>query len=512
MSTEVATPRATRESTVTSALDLVLALLSIAVPLVFTTRMRSFAAAKLTLLEIGVGIALVLAGFATRQRMAPLQVAGFGTAVLALTLLARPDPEGLAAVGWFVALSGFAVLFAMRSPHWSDRRVLAIVAIPLAVGIACCAAQAFGVAVLDATVRSFGGAHGTIVGTIGNPVENAWWLVLGVVLLHGLAPRRAAWITAVLVALIVLDSRSRATAAVSGLAVVLALAWRGTVWARLAAVVVLIAAGLAFVEWGGVEALRGRWFLLGVGADMLRDAALVPQGGGAFARDFPAAQQAALTVSPTLAPFASVLDHAHCDLLELAYELGLPGIAGLGWIGHAVVVAWRRDPSPRRRGAVWTLAVGVALGVFGYPLFSPACAMTLAIAIGLALAPSFAAASTPWPQRTAPSRPLPWSRALGSLGWVAVGGCLVVLGTRQAAAELAMTSALVSHDDGDDTAGRAHAQRAVALFPSADAWFYLGNFELARGDVELAAAAYRRSLALRPRAQTAANLRRTGGR
>jgi len=472
-------------------LDAVLVATLVAVPLVFTTSMRTFAAAKIGVLELGVGVALVLAGFvaAPVRSGKPL----LGVAVLALALLARPDVEGLAAAGYLAATGGLAWLLALRSPGWSDRALVRVVGVVLLVALGLSLLQSFGIGVLAASNASFGGTHGVVVGTVGNPVENTWLLALAVVLLHGLAPGRASWLAIACVAWIVVVDRSRATIGIGVLALAVWLARRPGPLPRIGAAALLASAAIAVWQWGGGTALRGRAFLLELGARMVVGARGVPQGPGAFARDVPAAQAAALASSPDDAVFASQLEHAHCDVLELAYELGLPGLALVGWLAWSVVVALRRDPSSRRRSAAATLAIAALLGAFGYPLFSPAAACLVALALALAVAPATCATSPRWPH---------------TLACTVLGAALIVLAIRQSTAELALTRALAAHVSGDDAAGRAHAHEALARFPSADAWFLVGNFALAAGDGARAAEAYRRSIALRPRAETSANLAR----
>lgn len=472
-------------------LDAVLVATLVAVPLVFTTSMRTFAAAKLGVLELGVGIALVLAGFVAAPARSRKLLAG--VAVLALALAARPDLEGLAAAGYFVALGGLAWLVAQRTPGWSDRTLARIVALVLVVELGLSLSQSLGIGVLAASSASFGGTHGVVVGTVGNPVELTWMLALAVVLLHGLAPGRASWIAIACALWVVLVDRSRATLGVGVLALAVGLARRPGPLPRIGAAALLAGAAIAVLQWGGGTALRGRAFLLELGARMVVGARGVPQGPGAFARHVPAAQASALASSPDDAVFVSQLEHAHCDAIELAYELGLPGLALVAWLAWSIVVALRRDPSPRRRTAAATLAFAALLGIVGYPLLSPAVASVVALALGLALAPASRATASRWPH---------------PIGCTVVGAALIVLAIRQSTAELALTRALAAHVAGDDAAGRAHAHDALARFPGADAWFLVGNFALAAGDRTRAALAYQRSIALRPRAEASANLAR----
>lgn len=145
------------------------------------------------------------------------------------------------------------------------------------------------------------------------------------------------------------------------------------------------------------------------------------------------------------------------------------------------------------RNALVPVLLLVAVGLFGYPLFSPASATILALAFALALAP------TTIPRLTAP-------RLSPTILWSVAGLALSVLAIHQVESELAITAALDAHARGDDARGLAAARRAVREFPSADACFYHGNFELALGTPRDAVVAYRRSHALRPRPQTLANL------
>jgi hypothetical protein len=486
------------------ALDATLAVAFVAVPLAFSPALRTFGTLKLLLLEALVGVALVLAAFVPRSQRWPFRAIAIILAAAAVAIVARPDAEGVAATGYLAAVALLAVVTTERVLHWSHQRLVLVVAAPLAVGLVLSLAQGAGVGILAATAAAFGGTHGLAVGTIGNPNENTWYLLLAAVLLTGLARPRARTIVLVAVAVVVLVDRSRAVILVGGTALA---AWgcRARTWSpvlkatiAVAITVAVIAAGFA---WGGAEALRGRVFLASVGVRMLAQTWGVPQGPGTFARDFPAAQENVLADAPELVRFESAIDHAHFDALELTYEYGWLAIVVIVAIAVAVARGVRRDPSGSRRAAAWTLAMGAGLGLFGYPLFSPASATILALAFALALAPATLPARVP-------------KRSWTTVTWSAAGAALLVLAIHQAKSELAITAALEAHARGDDARGLAAARIAVQEFPSADACFYHGNFELVAGSARDAIASYRRSHALRPRSQTLANLevaRRAGG-
>lgn len=478
------------------ALDAAIAATAMVVPLVFTSSMRTFAAAKLVALLVGAGAALVLAAFAR----VPIGSWGAGAAgaTLAVALIARPDVEGIVAAAPLLAMVALVPLVSARAQVWSAGFVRTIVGVPLAIGAAWSIAQCLGIGVLPASAASFGTTHAAVVGTIGNPVENTWYLLLSATLVSGVATPRAVAPAIAALGWIMLVVRARATAVVVAAALAVLGLRRATTGPRVAAALVALAlAGLA-VRWGLIDALAGRWFLAQLGARMVIEAGGLPRGPGSFGRDFEAAQAHALAAAPEHVGFASALDHAHFDALELAYELGMPAVLGAAWLSRAVVVALRRDPTPLRRAAAACCAIGAALGVGGYPIFSPGCATVLAIALGFAL--------------SRPSAAAPPTRTSAHLLALVIGAGLVVLGVRLARSELALTAALAAHAAGDDAAGLQLARASVEHLPTADAWATVGNHAATLGDRAAAIQAYERSLALRERAVVRRNLGRTTDR
>lgn len=480
--------------------DVVLAVVVLGVPLGFSDAMRTFAAAKLAVLEVGVAVALVVAGFMGGWRSPP-RAAIAAACVIAIACAMRPDVEGLASAGYLGALVALAALVAWRSDGVGDARLVQILGAPLALGLALSLAQSLGFGVLTATRMSFGETHGVAVGTIGNPVENTWWLVLAVAMLAGLAQRRLLVVAIVLVAIVIVVDRARASAVVGAGALAIVLLRSKTPWLRWAAIAITGAAFVAVFVWGGTDALRGRGVLLAIGAKMVLAARGIPRGPGAFARDFEEAERAHHAVHPHDAQWASILDHAHCDPIEWVYETGVLGIVAMVALAVAITRRLRVDPTPRRRAAVTTLAIAAVLGIVGYPLFSVATGTLMAVAVGLALAPVPVAEANPTTHHAW------WHAATRGLAVVSGVG-LLVLAQRQATSELAITRALIAHAEDDDRRGLHEAQLAVAHFGSADAWFYLGNFEQRVGDCPRATAAWLRSMALRPREATRRNLAR----
>lgn len=479
-------------------LDGAIAATVFAVPLAFSEAMRTFGAAKLAALEVGIAIALVLAGFVGGWRTLPRAAIAAG-GVIAVACVMRPDAEGIAGAGYLAALVSVAAITAWRSEGWPDRRVLQCIGVPFVLGLGLSLAQSFGYGVMPATRMSFGDAHGVAVGTIGNPVENTWWLVLAVAMLYGLVSRRTIGLAIVLVAIVIVVDRARASALVAGVAIAVVVLRDEKGWLRWAAVGLACAAVVGFVVWGGMAAIQGRGVLLGIGARMVFAARGVPQGPGAFARDFEEAQREHLAANPGDAAWGSILDHAHCDAIELAYELGVIGVAAIVWLVITIVRRVRSDPTPRRRAAATTLAIAASLGVVGYPLFSAAPAVLVAVAVGFALAPA---------RDEGPAAPDARLQAAMRVLAVGLGVGLLVLGLRQATSELAITRSLVAHAENDDRRGLEAARLAVVRFGSADAWFYLGNFEQRAGDCTRASAAWTRSAELRPRDALRKNLER----
>ena len=87
--------------------DGALALCLLSVPLVFSTGLRSFAAAKLAALELLVGAAALALALADARPSGPLPRAfGLACVYVLLTILLNPGPDGLAAalqrVAWLL--------------------------------------------------------------------------------------------------------------------------------------------------------------------------------------------------------------------------------------------------------------------------------------------------------------------------------------------------------------------------------------------------------------------------
>jgi hypothetical protein len=72
-------------------------------------------------------------------------------------------------------------------------------------------------------------------------------------------------------------------------------------------------------------------------------------------------------------------EHAHNDLLEIAFELGLPGIVLFAWL---VTTALRAGPEPAHGPDPWVLGSLLVAGLFGFPLFEPVSSFLFAVVAG----------------------------------------------------------------------------------------------------------------------------------
>ncbi len=477
----------------------------VVVPLLFSTGLRSFTAPKLAALELLVGLAaLATAAAPTRPRGVGPRVAAAACVYVLLTLSINPSADGLAAallrIAWFLLVTALW----WRLPSWRPRQLALALGLPLLVDLLYSLTQAAGVGVLASTRASFGARHGLLVGTVGNPSENGWYLALGVTLLADWiasdrrldARRWWPWwaLTAAGALAVVLLNDARAALLAGGLA--------GACWLlrsgprrRARALVGLLLVGLAVaigVARGGLTALAGRGFLARVSGAMFTGARGLPRGPGGFARDFPEGQATVLAEHPELARWYSLIDHAHCDPLELLIDYGAPALLVLA----ALIVALARARDGRARARAPTLVAGAAIALLGYPLHEPVSSVLLAVALAGALPPPAPAAS----------RSRSWARAAGSLAWALAGVALIVGAGFQLASERAMTASLAALERGEPARGQVSIERAVARWPSADALFFYGNFELLAGRPGEARAALTRSFAQRPRPETAMNL------
>jgi hypothetical protein len=450
---------------VSRGVDRLLAATLIAVPLAFDLGVREFGVFKELVLGAGAGAAaatLALAGGAG-TRAADGRWLWLAIVHVLLVLAWRPSFGAAEQAAGLVALALLAWMLAQRVPHWSSRRVGLVLGVPLLVDLAWSWLQCAEVGVLPATAAAFGTTHGVAVGTIGNPNENCWYLVLAGTLLLGTLPERVrqrkAWIAALAigVGIVIVVDRSRAV----GLAVAAGLlAWRMLEpgWARRHTLLLGLAASLVALGlglwWGGAHALDGRAYLAHIELGMLAGQAGAPAGLGRFAPDFEAAQAVHLATHPEHIAWLTRLDHAHADLLELVYELGVPALA---WIVALAGAVWRarRRASPLQRAAIVCLAEGAVLSLSGYPLFSPACAVVLALALAIAL------------PRRASIRGAGTDGRLVRVALLVLGALLVVVSARRYQAEHTLTRAWQAAYEGDEARARTLLRQAQAVWPVA---------------------------------------------
>ncbi|MBW1808395.1 MAG: O-antigen ligase family protein, partial [Deltaproteobacteria bacterium] len=451
--------------------DGLLAVLLVVIPLIFTSAVREYSSIKSMSLILLTGALAVLAAFSPQ----PVRLRNwFGFLVAALIIycaglvLLHPSADSISAASYLTACGLLFFLIAGRVAAWSDRRLAICIGLPLFICLGLSLIQATGCGLLAATRLAFGTTHGRLVGTIGNPNENTWYLLLGSILLASFIfkskRRYLALVVFVLVALVVTLNRSRATALVIPLAGLFFLGrnWSGRL-RRLSGIALLVLSGLAlagFFYLKGERALAGRVYLARISIGMIANNFCLPAGPGGYARDYPVAQANLLQQQPEYATYYSQIEHAHCDLLELFYELGVFGLIILGWL---VWLALKRQNQPWLRA---TLAAGFLLSSTGYLLFSPAAATLMILAMGLWVG------RLPAGQQSLFRLPA----FFRTIGLCLAGSCLVVVAIFGLYSELRLTQALKTFETGHVKQAGDLFEVAVQTWPTADALFYLGNF------------------------------------
>lgn len=505
----------------------------LSVPLVFGTFWRDFSSPKVGLFLCLIGAAGILSSGSapvarTSERAGRAGPALFlATSVCLLLLMGLGDgADDLAAASWYLALVLLCWLSAARIVHWPAALLIACVAIPLVIDLGLSLIQIDDRALLSATRASFGTTHGRLVGSIGNPNENAWYLLLATTLLTAVLWSPGTWpqpqrrspldrksqaslgLLFALVSMVILLNRSRA-AMITAIAALPVAAWYLGNWRTGRVGWLLAGSATACVLWllwlfGLPEAAAGRWYLARVSLDMLLAHRGLPAGPGAYGADFLHAQAQWLEQHPTAIAFYSKIDHAHFDLLELLYELGVP-IVVMFVVGAVALHRLAR----RGSALLMPIAVGIMLGLGGYPLFSPSAALIFTLALGLALgsdADIEPRGACPHPASAlvgGGTRPM-LERAT-RLTAAIMGAVLVVVGILQVEGERRMTAALrESHQA--LTSARTTAHQAVAIWPSAEILFSTANLDLLGADPSGAASLYRASYPRRPRPETANNL------
>lgn len=442
-------------------MDLALGAALVAVPLAFHPGVREFSVFKVLVLAVCVGAALVALALSrsattgSRRSLLALLPAAHVLVVLAW----RPSFGGVEQAMALMAPMLLAWLLASRVGAWSSRRLVLLLALPLGVDLGWSLLQVAGIGVLPATAAAFGTTHGHAVGTVGNPNENCWYLVLAATLLGGSTPRPwrrgLVWavpvVLAVLVVVFVDRSRAVLLALIVGAGTWVLLTpsvrarWGRWTLAGLPLAALVVGLGLA---WGGGAALAGRVYLARIELSMLAHQAGGAAGLGSFAPDFVVAQADYLAAHADQIRWLTRLDHAHDDVLELVYELGVPALA---WMLALVAAIWKtaRTATRLQRAAVVCLAEGLVLSLFGYPLFSPASAVVLALALALCLA-------------DAPARGASWP---GRVAALLLGTGLLVIAVRRTQSERLVTQALQAAYEGDGARADALADRARAAWP-----------------------------------------------
>ena len=139
-----------------------------------------------------------------------------------------------------------------------------------------------------------------------------------------------------------------------------------------------IAAWLSKNVWSSVIARAEFWFNSGV---MWLDKPVFGWGAGSFDWAYPLFQERHVAVWPSLDtklhPITYYAGAAHNEVLQILAQYGLVGllIAGAG-----LFCLFSRKADPR---AIWTLFIGAALSMTGFPLHNPATGLVLAVSAGV---------------------------------------------------------------------------------------------------------------------------------
>jgi hypothetical protein len=398
---------------------------------------------------------LVGGGGAADPRVALLGMAPIGAA------LAWPGEVAARVEGWLPWVAALAVAWgARRAEPVALERALTWLA-------AAVAAATWAEAITGWTL----GGVGPVGATLGSPAHLGWTLAA----LLPFCARSTHVVAAVVGALVLTGSRT-------GWAMALASA---PLWASLRHAPALLA---VLAGWGAQGA-----FLAGRVADLVDPLGTAAGrlylwriylsdpswwlglGGGpeAFVRRFPTAQAAWLGAHPEDAPFASMLEHAHADVVELGAAFGLPAILGIGW----AAAGWR---APWRSSATAALLAVLVGGLTSPVAFSPATLAIAAVAFGLGLGP-------PGEALRLGAAPVAGALALG----------LALLAPRLGS-EVVRTGATAARIEADPALAERRARRAAAIDPrNPRAWVELAVACRARGDepcVDLAARAAGRDL------------------
>lgn len=143
---------------------------------------------------------------------------------------------------------------------------------------------------------------------------------------------------------------------------------------------------------------EGRQLWWAAAAAMVADRPLAGVGTGRFREEYPAYQGrviASRAGGNRAVPAAAPVESPHNDYLQVAAELGIPGLllllGALGTILWSGVRAWRRGTEAergRRAGALGGLAALLAAALVGYPLHTATGVFLLAVLSALAVSPS----------------------------------------------------------------------------------------------------------------------------
>lgn len=306
---------------------------------------------------IVLSLVLPIVYWRTEARM-PLLIALFlGWCALSLTW-STSWPDGLDQL-WHFTLLGMAYAIGSRV---NIRRCCAAFAVGMAINGAVAFGQTRGWAAV-AWIQQGASPAGLMVNK--NTLAEAG--LMAVVMTISMGPR---WLALACLPAWIVPMSWNALLAGAALA-----AWRLWRVSRVLTVILALAAA-----WGAHRALPeipdswdGRLSLYLNSLAMVADRPL-GWGLGSFWSAYPPYHDAVRETGTTGYTMNSRSETAHDDLLTLAVETGLPGVAAM--VGLGLLLARRRDPR------AWALAAFVLLGLFAFPLYMPAQAFMAALLAG----------------------------------------------------------------------------------------------------------------------------------
>jgi len=411
-----------------------------------------------------------------------------------------------------------AILWMSTIADEDRRRILVPAALGVALSVGVVLLQLAGVSVFN-FAAPFATARLSLTGLTGNPADLAMAAVLIVPFLLTWGEASSfPWFFRVLTVLFAVATLITQTltgiAALAAVTTVWLVQQRSrTMWIRVtvvATVVVAIAlaAGLGDRLQREADRVRtGNWYRLfsarGDGwtaaGEMIREHPILGVGAGAYTHQYYPSRVAWLSRHGGTGGRQELASHfqwAHCDPLQMAAEIGLPGVA---WM---VLLAWALISSRRRSGPLLPLSVAAATPfvMLHYPTHLAVGLVPMSVALADVIAHDRAPSVLNWRHARIPV----------AVAVVAIAGFSVLWQLRRVAVDvwlggLEMRMLIVQSEDPESRA-RLGAAIEAQILPRLDrlgsqtpaAWRSLGRARLLEGDAEGAETAFRTSMALWP--------------